>query len=80
MKALSPLFFIFFLGLGIANACNLPLNGLSRKHFAKIMGVDPQTVVGWENGRGKKSKKAKVERLLAHCDFNLSIISDNIIK
>lgn len=56
------------------------LNGLSRKHFAKMMGVDPQTVVGWENGRGKKSKKAKIERLLADYDFNLCLISDNVIK
>ena len=49
------------------------LNGLSRKNFAKKMGVDPQTVAGWENDRGKGPKKVKVERLLAHYDFNLCL-------
>ncbi|WP_286833460.1 helix-turn-helix transcriptional regulator [Sphingobacterium sp. UBA7038] len=46
------------------------LNGLSRKHFAKLMVVDPQTVIGWENGRGKRPKREKMERFLSKYDFN----------
>lgn len=44
--------------------------GLSRKHFAKLMAVDPQTIVHWENGRGKRSKREKMERFLLKYDFN----------
>lgn len=45
------------------------LNGLSLKHFAKLMEVDPQTVVGWEKGRGHGFKKKKVEELLTNYHF-----------
>lgn len=46
------------------------LHGLSRKHFAKLMAVDPQTIVNWENGRGKRSKREKMKRFLLKYDFN----------
>ncbi|MCA5005990.1 helix-turn-helix domain-containing protein [Sphingobacterium bovistauri] len=39
------------------------LNGLSQKHFAMIIGVDPDTVGRWEAGKGPFSKK-KLELLL----------------
>lgn len=52
------------------------LNGLSRKHFGKLIEVDPQTVVGWENGRGKGLKREKLERFLSKYNFNAdSIVS-----
>ncbi|WP_324755594.1 hypothetical protein [Sphingobacterium thalpophilum] len=38
------------------------LNGLSRKHFGKLMEVDPQTEVGWENAWGKGARREKIER------------------
>ena len=54
------------------------LNGLSLKYFGKLMEVDPKTVVGWENGRGKGSKRDKMERFLSKYDFNAeSIVSVN---
>ena len=34
------------------------------------MAVDPQTIVNWENGRGKRSKREKMERFLLKYDFN----------
>lgn len=36
------------------------LNGLSQKRLAKMVDVDPSTVLAWENGKGCVSDKLKV--------------------
>ncbi|MBB1644561.1 hypothetical protein A9970_11400 [Sphingobacterium sp. UME9] len=36
------------------------LNGFSQKRLAKMVDVDPSTILAWENGKGRVSDKLKV--------------------
>ncbi|MGB3063144.1 helix-turn-helix domain-containing protein [Sphingobacterium thalpophilum] len=48
------------------------INGLGQKQFAKLMKIDPRTVLHWEKGDGNGPKRIKMEQFLANYDFKLN--------
>ncbi len=47
------------------------LNGLSQKSCAKIMNIDPKTLIQLENGKGKMTQRMKIEKFLGNFDFKI---------
>ena len=47
------------------------INGLGQKQFAKLMKINPRTVLQWEKGNGNGPKRSKMEQFLANYNFKI---------